>query len=183
MKRLNGSYKSCYYLTEDGRLYNEDTKEYTAADKRNNFYIEEETGGKKKISLCKLYAAIYNKPYSIDNVDTLDNEEWREIDNTNGKYYVSSKGRIKSYARKQALLMRPALTNNGYLRVEIKQEDIRANKLVHRLVAAAFLEKPGNIEMQLHHKDFNKLNNAADNLEWLTPAQHRQKHLERQAKG
>ena len=28
------------------------TKEYTAADKRNNFYIEEETGGKKKISLC-----------------------------------------------------------------------------------------------------------------------------------
>ena len=33
--------------------------------------------------------------------------------------------------------------------------------------------------MQLHHKDFNKHNNAANNLEWLTPAAHSKIHCER----
>ena len=30
--------------------------------------------------------------------------------------------------------------------------------------------------MELHHKDFNKKNNNADNLEWLTIAEHKKKH-------
>ena len=30
--------------------------------------------------------------------------------------------------------------------------------------------------MQLHHIDYNKNNNAANNLEWLTPAEHTKKH-------
>ena len=35
---------------------------------------------------------------------------------------------------------------------------------------------PNSIDMQLHHKDFNKHNNSADNLEWLTPAAHSKIH-------
>lgn len=38
---------------------------------------------------------------------------------------------------------------------------------------------PKSIDMQLHHKDFNKHNNAADNLEWLNPAAHSKIHCER----
>lgn len=182
MIQINGSFKSCYYLTEDCRIYNADKDIYISADKRNNFHLKTKDNNTRKISKKILYQQVYNKPYCIDKIENIENEIWKEIENTNGKYYISSKGRLKSYAREEAVLLKATLTKNGYLRAEIKQEDIRANKLIHRLVAAAFLPKPNNIEMQLHHKDFNKLNNSADNLEWLTPAQHRQKHAEQRTK-
>jgi len=33
--------------------------------------------------------------------------------------------------------------------------------------------------MQLHHKDFDKSNNAAANIEWLTIREHNIKHMAR----
>lgn len=36
---------------------------------------------------------------------------------------------------------------------------------IHKLVAEAFIENPDNLPM-VNHKDVNKLNNEASNLEW-----------------
>ena len=83
----------------------------------------------------------------------------------------------------EAIVLRPYTNQSDYERVDITQYDQRRSVLVHRLVAAAFLPLPESIDMQLHHKDFNKHNNAADNLEWLTPAAHIQKHIEHDKKG
>lgn len=179
MQQLDNGYCSCYYLTEDGRLYNSDTELYKAADKRNNFYIKREDGSTKKIALKQLYKLVYGMNYCRDNTDTLEGEEWRDIDNTEGVYKVSNYGRVKSFAVYEAIIMKPTITPKGYCRLEIVQEGQRAAKLLHRLVAAAFLMQPKSIDMQLHHKDCNKLNNAAENLEWLTPQEHRKKHEER----
>ena len=73
--------------------------------------------------------------------------------------------------------MKPYTNQHGYVRVDMKQKGERKSKLVHRLVAEYFLPFPERLDMQLHHKDFNKQNNAVDNLVWMTPSDHKQLHL------
>ena len=65
---------------------------------------------------------------------------------------------------------------SGYLRIDIRKYGKRYSILIHRLVAAAFLQMPPSMDYQLHHKDFNKSNNASDNLEWIKPSDHAEKH-------
>lgn len=47
---------------------------------------------------------------------------------------------------------------------------LRGQKLyVHRLVAQAFI--PGDASLEINHKDGDKTNNRANNLEWVTRSQ------------
>lgn len=50
------------------------------------------------------------------------------------------------------------------------------NRLVHRMVATCWVAKPNNAANAVHHKDHNKQNNHADNLEWTTLKEHIAKH-------
>lgn len=50
------------------------------------------------------------------------------------------------------------------------QEWKTENKLIHRLVAIAFVTNDDPIhKTQVNHIDENKMNNSSDNLEWCTP--------------
>ena len=59
-------------------------------------------------------------------------------------------------------------TSWGYKRVSLWANGKSKLLFVHRLVASAFVPNPNNYP-QINHKDENKLNNNADNLEWCTP--------------
>jgi hypothetical protein len=56
---------------------------------------------------------------------------------------------------------------NGYKQVQIMRGGKRYTRYVHRLVAECFLENPRNLP-EVNHKDGNKANNTAENLEWVT---------------
>ena len=179
MIKIENGYKECYYLTEDGMVYNSDTNKYREADKEKRFSLQTIDGKCKKISLKVLYRMVYGKNYCNDEIGDLRGEKWIEIENTDGMYYVSNKGRIKSLKGYNAIVLKANKTKSGYCRLEIVQNGERVAKFVHRLVAVAFLPIPDSIDMELHHKDCNKENNASDNLEWLTMAEHKKKHKER----
>lgn len=71
------------------------------------------------------------------------------------------------------------INDSGYIQIQTARvdEDYYRGKLLHCLI---YEEHHGKIPhgYQIHHKDCNKLNNSIDNLEALTPYQHKQKHKE-----
>lgn len=95
-----------------------------------------------------------------------DMEEWKKIENTDGKILVSSLGRIKSLLRNGKIL-KTQLNKKGYHVVRVTINGIKRTIRVHREVAKAFVDNPHNYP-QVNHIDGNKANNAATNLEWVT---------------
>lgn len=86
---------------------------------------------------------------TLGRVRTLD----RTVSNGKGTYLV--KGRV----------LKPRDSGNGYLRAGIQIDGKWTEKLVHRLVAQAFIPNPDNLP-QINHKDCNPQNNNVKNLEW-----------------
>ena len=68
-------------------------------------------------------------------------EVFADIPGYEGYYQVSNYGRVKN--SKTGKILKPYLTR-GYLRVSLYNESGRKYKLVHRLVAEAFLPNPDN---------------------------------------
>lgn len=97
-------------------------------------------------------------------------EEWREIPGTDGMYWVSNKGMVKSRAKWRdgnERMLKQHKNNHGYYRVDIRRYGKKTRLFVHRLVAEAFLEKTDGMDV-VNHKDFNPANNSVENLEWTT---------------
>lgn len=93
-------------------------------------------------------------------------EFWKDIEGYEGLYQVSNLGRVRSLRRN--IIMKNQIARNGYVRVLLRNNNIPKLYFVHRLVANAFISNPDNLP-QVNHKDENKANNCASNLEWCTP--------------
>lgn len=182
MQKIGNGYCDYYFLTETGEVYNKDKDIYIKATKDHKFKLKREDNSVKSISLKPLYKLVYGRNYCIDNIKDLEDEQWSVIERTDQIYWVSNYGRVKSCFGYEAIILKPTITKTGYERLDIIQEEQRISKLVHTLVAAAFLPKPDSIDLQIHHKDFNKRNNTAANLQYVTVQQHNKIHTERREK-
>ena len=94
-------------------------------------------------------------------------EEWKDIKDYEGLYQISNLGRVKSLHFNKELLLKPRLTGRGYYQVDLQKDKNIKHCLVHRLVATCFIPNPKNLPY-VNHKDEDKTNNQADNLEWCT---------------
>ena len=102
---------------------------------------------------------------------TMENLEiWKDVLWYEGEYEVSSIGRVKSlnYHREWITkILIPIKTKIWYLQITLHKNKVQKIKKIHRLVAEVFISNPEN-KLQINHKDWNKLNNNVENLEWCT---------------
>lgn len=95
-------------------------------------------------------------------------EVWKDINGYDGKYKISSKGRVKSLYKKKPIILNTYTTPTcKYLCADLRKNGKRTHYMVHRLVAEAFLKNDKHLP-QVNHKDENVLNNDVNNLEWCT---------------
>ena len=97
-------------------------------------------------------------------------EIWKDIPGYEGKYQVSSYGRVKSlnYMRTgKANILKPGHGKSGYFSVTLSNNGSYKQKLVHRLVWEAF-NGPIPEGYEVNHRDENPGNNRLDNLNLLT---------------
>ena len=110
-------------------------------------------------------------------------EEWRAVAGYEGLYEVSNLGRVRSLGRTIMRMTRwgslkPYTIKPRVLKHKICQADYHQVGLfdidgvskpfkVHRLVAQHFVPNPRHLN-EVNHKDEDKANNRADNLEWVT---------------
>lgn len=116
--------------------------------------------------------------YKNLSLEDLEGEVWKFIPDCNNLYMVSNMGRIKSLAsvrkfgnkkrRHKERILKQFPNWQGYLSCFIS--DISQNKIrvmVHKVVCNVFVENLNNYPC-VNHKDENKQNNKAENLEHCT---------------
>lgn len=177
-------YPSYYLVYEDGRIENTNTGKFLKMD-ANHRYSLDYIGSKKPVhrSIRKIYKALFNKCYhGVDTTVSLADEQWREIEDSQGGYYVSNYGRIKSYAsHANARILTPYIKDktSPYLFIDVWANGTTKTYALGRLVAKYFLPDSYSEDKEVHHKDCNTFNNHVTNLVCLT----REEHLEAHRKG
>ena len=117
------------------------------------------------------------------SLENYDGEIWKPIVGYEGIYEVSNIGRVKRLAYDEYLyksgkfpykrhhkdkIIKGSKSIYGYYIVSLTKNRECLHKLVHRLVAKAFIPNPNNLPF-INHKDEYPMNNRVENLEWCTP--------------
>ena len=101
---------------------------------------------------------------SIDN--NINEEKWRRVVDF-PTYEISNLGRVRNSSGK---VLKPQKNKtNGYYQIMLHNSiDCKKVKLhyLHRLVATYFLPQPLEGQTQINHKDSDRANNTASNLQW-----------------
>lgn len=106
----------------------------------------------------------------------ITNEVWKTVPGFDGRYEVSNFGRVRTFAngrwgnRPQCKIMSLKKNPGGYSCVALHKPNSGGKckyRMVHRLVAEAFIPNPEN-KKAVNHIDGDKSNNLVANLEWVT---------------
>lgn len=83
------------------------------------------------------------------------------------KYYISNLGNVRTYDGK---IKKGDIDKHGYEVTSLSVNKKKYRILTHRLVAMAFIPNPMK-KRTVNHKDYDRLNNKASNLEWYTDSE------------
>jgi HNH endonuclease/NUMOD4 motif len=118
---------------------------------------------------------IWFKLYLYDNLYTFKPDEicsFRKIPEF-PKYRVSNYGSIVSEIRPEIKQLKPQVGSNTYMQVVLTDDQKKATKLVHVLVAQLFIPNPEN-KGYVDHINHNRHDNRVENLRWVSQSQNLQ---------
>ena len=104
------------------------------------------------------------------NIESLENEVWKDIPSLKGRYQASNMGRIKRIASgkiREHILKQFRV--GEYMSVGPSVNNVRVQRRVHRLVAMAFIPNPNNLP-EVNHKNEDKTDNKVENLDYCDRA-------------
>ena len=93
-------------------------------------------------------------------------EVWKDVVGLENYYKISNFGKV--FSKRSDKVVKPALLENGYLRIHTKICGSHVRFRVHRAVAEAFIERGREDQVYVNHIDGDKQNNHYLNLEWCT---------------
>ena len=132
----------------------------------------------------------------------MNKEIWKNIGGYDGKYQISNYGNVKKHFNNEEKEVNKHITEKGYYCVYLYNKGKLKKHVIHRLVANTFLTnkeeykcmpyedklKINTDNLQINHKNENKLDNRVENLEWCTCSyninygQRNSKHSKKMAK-
>ena len=119
------------------------------------------------------------------------NEIWKDVPSYEGLYQASDMGSVKSLnrhtditrirngnksifkKRTKGKILKPSLGTTGYFFVNLSKNGKIKPFDIHKLVALTFMNKPSD-KHEVSHKNHNKVDNRAINLQWLIRKDHKQ---------
>lgn len=101
------------------------------------------------------------------------NEEWKDIQGYEGRYQVSTHGRVRSLRFTKPRIMKSPCNKRGYPHLELNYNMQKKTHCIHSLVAKAFISNPDN-KPCVNHINGIKTDNSLGNLEWCTPIENNQ---------
>ncbi len=113
----------------------------------------------------------------------LDDEIWKEVPATNGKYKVSNYGRVKSFAfnKEDGKIMTPSIMGH-FNTIKVRVDQKVTNWYIHKLVAEVFIPKPDEQLEHVIHIDMNYNNNHTSNLKWVSKKELMKQQAKRNSK-
>lgn len=141
----------------------------------------------KMIYVEAMVANLFPDSPTLAPVAKRDGEIWRPVGGFEGLYEISSLGRVRSLARyvrgqkrryARERLLAGNLMTSGYPKVDLAKGARVRTLSIHRLVATAFIPNPLGLPV-VHHRDEDRMNNRAENLEWVSMASNVQDWFDR----
>ena len=127
----------------------------------------------------------------------MQGEKWADVEGYEGIYEVSTCGRVRHMPttiltissrgdvidtkKKEPYILKQCDNRYHYKVVGLAKGKSVNSIAVHRLMAKAFLPRLPE-QTEVHHKDRDRCNNSLDNLQWVTPEEHDNLHLDKPRK-